>query len=283
MALTPLEIHNKEFKTKMRGFDQDEVNEFLDKIIRDYELLMRQNKELSEELDLTNKKLVNYEEMQESLNKSILVAQDAADRLKVNADKEVEVMQLEAENQVNEIRKEADEYSKNVRKEADEYGKNARKEADDYSNNVHKVAADNADELLKESVLKARKIEDETEALRKHSRVFRQRLQLLVESQLELLNSEDWDNLLVGQPIEFPNTETILEVAQKLEEKEEAAEAEYIEYNEAEYLEEDISETDKQVDEVAIEEEEPYNSEDSKEENYEEGSMLAIELPETNE
>lgn len=283
MALTPLEIHNKEFKTKMRGFDQDEVNEFLDKIIRDYELLMRQNKELSEELDLTNKKLVNYEEMQESLNKSILVAQDAADRLKVNADKELEMMQLEAENQVNEIRKEADEYSRNVRKEADEYSENARKEADDYSNNVHKVAADNADELLKESVLKARKIEDETEALRKHSRVFRQRLQLLVESQLELLNSEDWDNLLVGQPIEFPNTETILEVVQELEEKEEVAEAEYIEYNEAEYLEEDISETDKQVDEVAIEEEESYNSEDSKEENYEEGSMLAIELPETNE
>lgn len=301
MALTPLEIHNKEFKTKMRGFDQDEVNEFLDKVIRDYELLIRQNKELSDDLELANKKLANYEEMQESLNKSIIVAQDAADRLKENADKEVEVMKLEAENEVSEIRKEADAYAQEVREEADEYAEKVREEADDYSSNVHKTAADNADELLKESVLKARKIEEETEALRKHSRVFRQRLQLLVESQLELLNSEDWDNLLVGQPIEFPNTETILEVAQELEEKEatevlaaeeeegtvEAVDSdeaeEYIEYNEAEYLEEDVSEDEEAVaaDEFAIQAEAPYNSEDNVEENdYAEGTTPAVELPE---
>ena len=96
MALTPLDIHNKEFPTKIRGYDQDEVNEFLDQIIRDYELVIRENKELTSNLDLVNKKLVNYEEMQDSLNKSILVAQDAADRLKVNTDKEIEVMKLEA-------------------------------------------------------------------------------------------------------------------------------------------------------------------------------------------
>ena len=98
MALTPLEIHNKEFPTRMRGYDQDEVNEFLDQIIRDYELLIRDNKELKDNLEIVNKKLANYEEMQESLNKSILVAQDAADRLKVNTDKEIEVLKLEATN-----------------------------------------------------------------------------------------------------------------------------------------------------------------------------------------
>ena len=90
MALTPLEIHNKEFPTKMRGYDQDEVNEFLDQIIRDYEMMIRENKDLKDNLEIVNKKLANYEEMQESLNKSILVAQDAADRLKVNTDKEIE-------------------------------------------------------------------------------------------------------------------------------------------------------------------------------------------------
>ena len=77
MALTPLDIHNKEFPTKIRGYDQDEVNEFLDQNIRDYELLIRENKELTNNLDLVNKKLVNYEEMQDSLNKSILVSPDS--------------------------------------------------------------------------------------------------------------------------------------------------------------------------------------------------------------
>lgn len=154
MALTPLEIHNKEFQTKMRGYNQDEVNEFLDQIIRDYELLIRDNKELKDNLEIVNKKLVNYEEMQESLNKSILVAQDAADRLKVNTDKEIEVLKLEATNYVDNAKQTADSYAAEVRKEAEKYAKN-----------VHKEADDNADRLLQDAVLKARKIEDETEAL----------------------------------------------------------------------------------------------------------------------
>jgi len=294
MALTPLEIHNKEFKTRMRGFDQDEVNEFLDQVIRDYELLMRDNKDYEDELNLVNKKLDNYEEMQESLNKSIIVAQDAADRLKENTEKELDV-----------IKREAESYAENVRQEADKYAEEVRQEADVYAEDVHNEADDNADELLEEAVLKAHKIEDETEALRKQSRVFRQRLQLLIESQLELLSNEDWDNLLVGEPIEFPETETIQEVEKELDEKiaDAAIEAEPLDEESADYDEaedelyeeteeavafeetEENSEADGEA--VAIDAKESYNNDDSKndantdEEDYEEGTMPAVELPES--
>lgn len=310
MPLTPLEIHNKEFGTRMRGFDQDEVNEFLDQVIRDYELLIRQNKEVNDELEIANKKLSNYEEMQESLNKSILVAQDAADRLKENTEREIEVIKLEAESYAENMRKEADEYAAQTSKKADEYAAQISKKADEYANEVHKEANDNADALLQEAVLKARKIEDETEALRKQSRVFRQRLQLLIESQLELLTKEDWDNLLVGKPIEYPNTETLAEVEKELEEKVElegagstnlveTLEEENIETvvtgevveNDEEMLEsdEDLVENEHSLDEVALDdhlvdpvandEDELYNNESQND--YEEGTMPAVELPET--
>lgn len=285
MPLTPLEIHNKEFGTRMRGYDQDEVNEFLDQIIRDYELLIRQNKEVNDELEIANKKLSNYEEMQESLNKSILVAQDAADRLKENTEREIEVTKLEAE-----------KYAENIRTEADEYAAEVNKKADEYAESVHKEADDNADALLQEAVLKARKIEDETEALRKQSRVFRQRLQLLIETQLELLTKEDWDNLLVGKPIEYPNTETIMEVEKELEEKIDLDEEEFdeesneISLEESEVMEdssstEETTETDAEddsVDTVANDEDDVYNNE-SQEGDYEEGTMPAVELPEAAE
>lgn len=285
MPLTPLEIHNKEFGTRMRGYDQDEVNEFLDQIIRDYELLIRQNKEVNDELEIANKKLSNYEEMQESLNKSILVAQDAADRLKENTEREIEVTKLEAE-----------KYAENIRTEADEYAAEVNKKADEYAESVHKEADDNADALLQEAVLKARKIEDETEALRKQSRVFRQRLQLLIETQLELLTKEDWDNLLVGKPIEYPNTETIMEVEKELEEKIDLDEEEFDEEShetsleESEVMEdsssaEETTETDAEddsVDTVANDEDDVYNNE-SQEGDYEEGTMPAVELPEAAE
>lgn len=297
MALTPLEIHNKEFPTRMRGFDQDEVNEFLDQVIRDYELLIRENKDVTSNLELANKQLANYEEMQESLNKSIIVAQDAADRLKENTDKELEVIKLEADNYAEDVRKEADKYAEEVRKEADKYKEETCEEADGYSSDVHKEADDNADELLEEAVLKARRIEDETEALRKQSRVFRQRLQLLIESQLELLTKEEWDNLLVGKPIEYPATETIAEVEKELEVKvetqdEDSADNEVYEEAEDDSYEENVEvvtfeDTSIEADEeaigveVAIEDDEAYNNEDSDDDYNEEGTMPAVELPDS--
>lgn len=44
MPLTPVDIHNKEFSKRMSGYDRDEVNEFLDQVIKDYELLIREKK-----------------------------------------------------------------------------------------------------------------------------------------------------------------------------------------------------------------------------------------------
>lgn len=289
MALTPLDIHNREFKKAMRGYDQDEVNEFLDEIIRDYEMMIRENKEKSSSLELANKKLANYEEMQDSLNKSILVAQDAADRLRENTDREIEVIQREAESYAEEKRQEADKYAEEIRKEADNYYAETSKKADEYADRIHFEAENNADELLNEAVNKARKIEDETEALRKQSRVFRQRLQLLIESQLDLLTKEDWDNLLVGKPIEYPSTVTIEEVEKELGEKIEESEVEVVDENTA--YEEAEDNAYEEQEEFAIEDEEVYNNEGSEnesddekpseEEEYEEGTMPAIELPES--
>ena len=41
MPVTPLEIRDKVFSTKFRGYDKDQVDEFLDKILCDYEELIR--------------------------------------------------------------------------------------------------------------------------------------------------------------------------------------------------------------------------------------------------
>lgn len=189
-----MDIHNKEFSTKMRGYNPDEVNEFLDQVIKEFEHLLRNKRSLEDELNIANEKLANYDEMQDALNKSIIVAQEAADRLKENTDKEIEVTKLEAQN-----------YSDNVREEADKYSETIRNSAEAH-----------ADELLQEAVLKARKIEEETEQLRKHNRIFRQRLQLLIESQLELIKKNEWDEVLQGEKIEEPETQTIEEVEQSL-------------------------------------------------------------------
>ena len=48
--LTPLDIFNKDFKYSLRGYDVDEVNEFLDLVIKNFEYLIEENRELKEQL-----------------------------------------------------------------------------------------------------------------------------------------------------------------------------------------------------------------------------------------
>lgn len=57
MALTPLDIKNKSFANKMRGYNPDEVDEFLDQVIEDYEEAIRKNRELEKSLKHARRKV----------------------------------------------------------------------------------------------------------------------------------------------------------------------------------------------------------------------------------
>lgn len=95
--LTPLEIHNKEFKKGFRGYNEEEVDEFLDKIVKDYEKLYRDNIELKETIERISSKLEHYQHMEETLHSTLVIAQETAEEVKLNAKKEMELMTKEAE------------------------------------------------------------------------------------------------------------------------------------------------------------------------------------------
>src|SRR6478609_8840140 len=103
MTLTPLDIHNKEFTRAFRGYDEDEVNEFLDQVIKDYEAVLREKKDLFEQVANLEEKLDHFNNIEETLNKSILVAQEAAEELRRNAQKESQLIVKEAEKNANRI------------------------------------------------------------------------------------------------------------------------------------------------------------------------------------
>ena len=52
MALTALEIKDKTFGVKFRGYDANEVEEFLDIVVRDYEDLVRLNHDQESKIQL---------------------------------------------------------------------------------------------------------------------------------------------------------------------------------------------------------------------------------------
>ncbi|WP_419883771.1 DivIVA domain-containing protein [Peribacillus sp. B-H-3] len=103
MPLTPIDIHNKEFNKGFRGYDEDEVNEFLDQIIKDYEIILREKRELEDKLNEVHDRLGHFTSIEGTLNKSIIVAQEAAEELKRNAQKEAKLIIKEAEKNADRI------------------------------------------------------------------------------------------------------------------------------------------------------------------------------------
>jgi len=98
-----MDIHNQEFSKVFRGYDEDEVNEFLDQIIKDYELVLREKKEIEQKLEETYERLGHFTNIEGTLNKSILVAQEAAEEVKRNAQKEAKLIIKEAEKNADRI------------------------------------------------------------------------------------------------------------------------------------------------------------------------------------
>jgi cell division initiation protein len=125
MPLTPLDIHNKEFSRRIRGYDEDEVNEFLDQVIKDYESVIRENKELHNQLLSIQERLDHFVNIEESLSKTIIVAQEAADDVKNNSKKESQLIIKEAEKNADRIINEALSKSRKVAIETEELRKQA--------------------------------------------------------------------------------------------------------------------------------------------------------------
>ncbi len=82
------------------------------------------------------------------------------------------------------------------KKEAEITSREAQKKADDILN----AANEKADAVLEEASKRAKKLAIETDDLKKNTRVFRQRLQVMLESQLEVIKGSDWDRLVEEKP-----------------------------------------------------------------------------------
>ncbi len=132
--LTPMDIHNKEFKRSFRGYNEDEIDEFLDQVVNDYEKLYRENDKLKEEVERNKKDIEQYQKLEKNLQDTLLVAQRTAEEvlstartnaaeLKENTSRECQNMlrqaEMEAKRQIdaaaNRVREIVAEYDRLVR------------------------------------------------------------------------------------------------------------------------------------------------------------------------
>lgn len=96
MPLSPLDIKKKEFEQKMRGYDVDQVRAFLDEVAQEFEMALRDQYSVEDELEALRKKLEHYLALESTLEKTLLAAQQTAIKMEDQAKRESELLLQEA-------------------------------------------------------------------------------------------------------------------------------------------------------------------------------------------
>jgi cell division initiation protein len=97
MKLTPMDIHHKEFGNSIRGYNREEVDQFLDEVADELERLFKENVDLSERLEIAAEKVRSYVDMEKTLHNTMLAAQQSAEDVKAKAAKEGDSLLKDAE------------------------------------------------------------------------------------------------------------------------------------------------------------------------------------------
>ncbi|MBP3781485.1 MAG: DivIVA domain-containing protein [Selenomonas sp.] len=153
--LTPMDIHNKDFKRSFRGYNEDEIDDFLDKVVNDYEKLFRENDRLKEELARSQKDNEQYQQLEKNLKDTLLVAQ-----------------------------KTAEEVTSNARSNAEEMRENTSKECQNKLQEAEMEAA----RMIEDARNKVRAIVSEYDRLVREKNHFLRKIKVTMESELTIIN-----------------------------------------------------------------------------------------------
>ncbi len=103
MKLTPLDIHHKEFTHALRGYNEAEVDAFLDQVADELERLFKENIDLSEKNEALEAKVRDYQDMERTLHNTLLSAQRSSDEMMHKAQREADAVLKDAEVKAKEV------------------------------------------------------------------------------------------------------------------------------------------------------------------------------------
>ncbi|EGD47186.1 DivIVA domain [Ruminiclostridium papyrosolvens DSM 2782] len=123
MNYTPNDLDNIKFKKNFMGYNEDQVNEVLDSVIQDYELYIKENIELKDRISVLNEGIQHYKNIEESLQNTLIVAQQTGEEIKKNSYEKAENITKEAELKAQRIINDANQEVIKIRFEYEEMKK----------------------------------------------------------------------------------------------------------------------------------------------------------------
>jgi cell division initiation protein len=109
MDLTARDIHEKQFNDSWRGYNQEQVDEFLDRVADALDRLQRENSALNARVTELDHAVATSRDTEEMLKKTLITAQQAAEEAIASARAKAEALIQEAEERTRRVHREADE------------------------------------------------------------------------------------------------------------------------------------------------------------------------------
>ena len=158
MAIKPIDVRRKEFKHSVRGYNADQVDDFLDTVADEFEHTYSENLRMREEISSLRDRLEQFEKLEGSIQSALVHAESAANDLREGA-----------------------------AKEADNLRNNANREAE----LTLKEAQERAQQTLADSSSKVERAQESYEALKKAKQNFGADFRHLLKSYIDVMDNVD--------------------------------------------------------------------------------------------
>jgi len=96
MTLSPFEAERREFGSSMLGYKKRDVDHFVDEVQRSLRDLWQERSDTREENERLKERLTRFEQLEEQLKNTLLLAQDSAEKAHEQARRESELIMREA-------------------------------------------------------------------------------------------------------------------------------------------------------------------------------------------
>jgi cell division initiation protein len=115
MKISPIEIRQQEFTKKMRGYDPDEVQNFLESLAEEFDKLNIENDSLKNEAQSLTEQVNEFKKIEKNLQDTLLSAQESSSKSMEVTKKQTSLMIREAELKASQIIEKARESTNDIR------------------------------------------------------------------------------------------------------------------------------------------------------------------------
>ena len=116
--ISPLEIQEKEFSRSLKGFKEDEVNEFLDRVTLDLERILEENRQLRAEKEQLTEELKKYKSSESAVLDTLETAKALMGDISASAEKRAQILLKNAEMEAQNMQREAKEAIERMNEES---------------------------------------------------------------------------------------------------------------------------------------------------------------------